>query len=51
MSDSDDSSILGEILLNKFEVIEKLGEGAFSKVYEVNDMIPKKKFACKIRKY
>ena len=50
MSDEEDFTLYGKILLNKYEVDEKLGGGCFSKVYLVNDVESKKRFVAKLEK-
>lgn len=47
MSESEEEEAKGKIIRNKYEVIKKLGEGSYGKVYLVKDIKTKEPFVIK----
>ena len=50
MSDDEDLSLYGKMLLNKYKVINKIGNGSFGRVYNVEDIESKNYYAAKLEK-
>jgi len=48
MSDDEDLSLYGKMLLSKYKVINKLGNGGFGRVYYVEDIESKNYYAAKL---